>query len=672
MNHEVDVTNIESELKEEIKERVQILLNRQPVHLELEIFKRLWSEDCSGKYSKNLLSELKTDNSRSLRDHPDILDIGDNYQLMFSVTECRHLTERYFAEHGARSVASGVFINGGNKDNLVKLIEPVALNAYATGIPLLNIVHSGIGQKDAYMKVVSLGLSRNRKALSSTLNTPGAEIWWLYSENNISPEEREIKAKHLNDMMVAMSSHPWLLAACHVSSSGILCSLADMTGEGRIGVIMDSESWNEDPAELLMSKDPGGFLVCFRRTFEREIKELINRYDAAFMPLGRSTDNGKLTILSRDEESADIPFDLLIRYSGEPISHNESERVLEVKNKQIRKDFSIPEPKDLNDVVKKLICSPNIYFPRNYPRLADSTIRGNTLNTKTEQPVIRLKGSKKLLSMSMTIVEYEHERDAHAAAYNAVVRAARQLACLGVEVVGISVAFSEGNPDKSDHYFHFLDSVRGVASASKALKLPVLSASVQWGLTQKKSSPVAASIGLLENKGQLVEPGFKNDGDFICILGSFRGEIEYSEYAKFYHGIKKGRLVPADGDFVSQLNMALLQAAREKVIKSAVDMETGGLYAALMKSALLPDGSPMGCEIYTMRKMRDDALIFGESHSTVLITIEEHKLMDMERIANDFGVACTTVGRVRDHGKLIINDLINLQMEELKRIRMES
>lgn len=666
------MTDNKSDTLEKIRERVRTLLNREPGTLETDIFRRMWSEDCSGKYSKNLLSELINDSSSSVRDHPDILDIGDNYQLMFSVTDSRHITEQYFAEHGARSIASRVLVHGGSKEDLVRLTEAAALNTYASGIPLLNILHTGIGQRNPYMKIASQGLSRNRKAPQTTLNTPGAEIWWLYPEKTTNPDEREIRTIRLNDMMIAMSVHPWLLAACRVSLSGILCSLAEMTGEGRTGVVLNSESWDKEPAEFLMREDPGGFLVCFRRTFEREMKEFVNRYDAAFTPLGRSTDDGKLTIMNLNGETAEIPVDLLIRYSGETVSHNESERVLEVKNKQTRKDFTIPEAKNFNDVVKKLVSSPNIHFQDTYSHLTDSTIRGNTLNTKTEQPVIRLKGSKKLLSMSMTIVEYEHERDAHTAAYNAVVRAARQLACLGAEVLGLSVAFSEGNPDISAHYFHFLDSVRGVASASKALKLPVLSASVQWGLSPGKTSPVIAATGLVENQKQLVEPGLKKDGDFICILGSFRGEIEYSEYAKLYHGIHKGRLVPADGDFVSQLNMALMQAARENVIKSAVDMETGGLCAALVKSAILRDGPPMGCEIYTMRKMRDDALIFGESHSTVLITIEEHKLMDMERIANDFGVACTTVGRVRDHGKLIINDLINLEMEELKRIRTES
>ncbi len=666
------MTDMETASIEGIRERVQTLLNREPGPLETEIFRRLWSEDCSGKYSKNLLSELVSENSRLPKDNPDILDIGDNYQLMFSVSDSRDKTERYFAEHGARSVAAMAMVSGGDKEDVARLVEPAALNTYAAGIPMLKIHHARIGQKNPFIKITSLGLSRNRKTLQTTLNTPGAEIWWLYSEIKADQDEREIRQIRLNDMMIAISAHPWVLAACRVSRSGILCSLTELIGEERMGIMLDSEFWGQKPADFLMSADPGGFLLCFRRTFEREVKECINRYDAAFTPVGRSTDDGKMTLVSRDEETAEIPFELLARYNGEPVGHNESERVLEVKNKKNIKDFSIPEPHDLNDVVKKLIRSPNIYFPGIYNGLADSTIRGNTLKIKTEQPVIRLKGSKKLVSVSMSVVEYEHERDAHTAAYNAVVRVSRQLACLGSEVLGISAAFSEGNPDTSDHYFHFLDGVRGVASAAKALKLPVLSAEVQWNVPSWNSSPVVAATGLLENKKQLVEPGFKNDGDFICILGSFRGEIEFSEYAKIYHGVHKGRLVPADGDFVSQLNMALMQAARENVIKSAIDMETGGLCSALIKSAILNESSPMGCEIYTMRKMRDDALIFGESNSTVLITIEEHKLMDMERIANDFGVACTTVGRVRDHGKLIINDLINLEIEDLKRIRMES
>lgn len=653
-------------------ERVQSLLNREPRPLEISIYTRLWHEECSGKYSRPLLSELPSDSSRAVKEHPKMLELGDNYQMLFQVTPDMYESERSFAGLGARSIATAVFTHGGDDKHAEGALQPLALSAYAAGIPILKVWKSGISRKNLTLNVAALALLRNKKFPSTILQTSGAEIWWIHTRRSASDEEERIRAIRLNEMMVALSLHPWLLAANPVQRAGLLCTLVNMMGEGRLGIQLDTEFWDEEPEEMLLGRNPGGFIICFRRTFEREVREILSDYDAESIFLGRSTDDGKLIVVDNRVDVAVIPFDHLLHYSGEPVYHNESERVLEVKNRRTRKDEHIPEPEDYGVVLKTLLTSPRIHFCHSSPANVDSTIRGNTVCSTSEQPFLRLKGSRKMLTLSMTIQDYHHERDAHVAAYNAVVRASRQIASQGAEVLGVSVSFMEGNPEKSNEYFRFLDAVRGVAGAAKALKIPVLGEHIEWYNLFVKDSPVVAAAGVLESGSQCIKPGFQNDGDFICILGSFRGELESSEYVRFVHGIEDGRLVPADGDFTYHLNMALMQAAREKILKSALDMEIGGLSVALVKSALLNPVKIMGCDIYTMRKMRDDALLFGESTSTVLITLEEHKLMDMERIANDFGVACTTVGRVRDHGKISFNDLFELDLKELQKLINQS
>jgi len=653
-------------------ERVQSLLNREPRPLEMSIYSRLWEEECSGKYSRSLLSELPCDSSRAVKEHPKMLELGDNYQMLFQVTPDMENSERSFAELGARSIGAAVFAHGGNDKDVEKALHPLALSAYAAGTPILKVWKSGIARKHPTLNVASFALLRNKKFPSTVLQTSGAEIWWIHTGRSDSVMEERVRTIRLNEMMIALSRHPWLLSASHVQRPGLLCTLVNMMGERRLGMYLDTESWDEEPEEMLLGKNPGGFVICFRRTFEREVREILSRYDAESISLGRSTHDGKLTVVDNREDIAVIPFDHLLHYSGEPVHHNESERVLEVKNRRTRKDENIPEPEDYAGVLKKLLTSPRIHFYDSSPAMVDSTIRGNTICTSCEQPFLRLKGSSKILTLAMTIQDYHHERDAHVAAYNAVVRASRQVACLGAEVLGVAVSFMEGNPEKSNEYFRFLDAVRGVAGAAKALKIPVIGEQIEWYNPFVKDSPVVAAAGVLESGSQCVKPGFQHDGDFICILGSFRGELESSEYVRFIHGVDNGRLVPADGDFTSHLNMALMQAAREQILKSALDMEKGGLAVTLVKSALLNPEKVMGCDIYTMRKMRDDALLFGESMSTVLITLEEHKLMDMERIANDFGVTCTTVGRVRKHGRITFNDLFDLDLNELRELINQS
>jgi phosphoribosylformylglycinamidine (FGAM) synthase-like enzyme len=58
--------------------------------------------------------------------------------------------------------------------------------------------------------------------------------------------------------------------------------------------------------------------------------------------------------------------------------------------------------------------------------------------------------------------------------------------------------------------------------------------------------------------------------------------------------------------------------------------------------------------------MRNDEMLFGESQSTIIITVAEIDLLPLQRIAMDDQVPCITVGRVTDDGRLKINDLIDL------------
>ncbi|MDD3807492.1 MAG: AIR synthase related protein [Candidatus Marinimicrobia bacterium] len=652
---------------EKYKNKIRSLLNREPLPLEISIYTRFWEEEeYSGKYSRHLLAELPVESSRSVKEHPKMLEVGDNYQMLFNVSMDIENTERYFAGLGAKSVGAVVHRHGGDDQTLKNALEPLSLFAYGAGIPILNIESSGISREKQTITIAEIGLLRNKNFLTPSLKSLHSEIWWVFPLKSTSSLEEKIKAIRLNEMMISLSNSPWLISASHVYPAGILYTLIHMIEDDRMGLKLISDGWEGDPEDILLGKNPGGFILCLQKNVEWEIKEVFERYDAMSIPLGYVEDDGKLTLIHQKEEIASIPLEQLKNYRGEIIYHNESERTLEIKSRKVHKTVTFPEPEDYGEALKTLLTSPKIQFFKSHSFLVDSTIRGNTINTKNGQPLLRLKGSKKILTIRMALQDYHNERDASVAAYNAFVRASRQVACQGAEILGASISFVEGNPEKKKDYFRFLDAVRGIVSAAKALKISILGENVQWNQSYDNDSPLVAVAGLLGSQRQWINPAFQDDGDFICILGSFRGELESSEYARYVHGYSESRLILADGEFTSHLNMALLQAAQENILKSAYDMELGGLAVALVKSALLNPEKRMGCDIFTMRKIRDDALLFGESTTTALITLEEKKLMDMERIANDFGVACTTIGRVREHGKFIFNDLVKVDLEAVR------
>ena len=60
-----------------------------------------------------------------------------------------------------------------------------------------------------------------------------------------------------------------------------------------------------------------------------------------------------------------------------------------------------------------------------------------------------------------------------------------------------------------------------------------------------------------------------------------------------------------------------------------------------------------------------DELLFGECQSSIIISIDEDKLIDLINIANKYDVPTQTIGRVNNSNRLEINDLINLSRDEV-------
>lgn len=170
-------------------ERALSLLNREPRPLEMSIYTCLWQEECSGKYSLPLLSELPSESSRAVKEHPKMLELGDNYQMLFRVSPDMYESERSFAGLGARSIGAAVFVHGTDDTYVEKALQPLALSAYAAGIPILKVWESGISRKNLILNVATFALLRNRKFPSTTLKTSGAEIWWIHTGRSASEQE---------------------------------------------------------------------------------------------------------------------------------------------------------------------------------------------------------------------------------------------------------------------------------------------------------------------------------------------------------------------------------------------------------------------------------------------------------------------------------------------------
>jgi phosphoribosylformylglycinamidine synthase len=133
-------------------------------------------------------------------------------------------------------------------------------------------------------------------------------------------------------------------------------------------------------------------------------------------------------------------------------------------------------------------------------------------------------------------------------------------------------------------------------------------------------TPTIGMLGVVENKEHVMSLDFKGKSDLIYMLGESHNDISSSEYLASYHAVKASSTPPFDLDKEYQLQDLIKKLIRNNHIESAHDIADGGLFITLLESAM-PKG--LGFDITTSAEIREDAFLFGESPSRVVVSVAE-------------------------------------------------
>jgi phosphoribosylformylglycinamidine synthase subunit PurL len=153
-------------------------------------------------------------------------------------------------------------------------------------------------------------------------------------------------------------------------------------------------------------------------------------------------------------------------------------------------------------------------------------------------------------------------------------------------------------------------------------------------------------LGLLEDKNNKMTLAFQNAGDAIYMIGNAQNDIASSEYLYSYHNVK---LFPApyfNMDEELKLHDAVKEVIAGKLINSAHDVADGGLYIALLESAMPRE---LGFDIETDKNFRKDAYLFGEAQGRVVVSVSPEKQAEFEKALQNKGVNFTQLGKVTGH-----------------------
>jgi phosphoribosylformylglycinamidine synthase II len=707
--------------------RIEAALGRTPTLEELGVFSVMWSEHCSYKSSRLHLRTLPTTGARVLQgpgENAGALDVGDGLAVVFKIESHNHPSFvepmqgaatgvggilRDVFTMGARPIASLDSLHFGSIGHprtpyLVRgVVEGIGHYGNCVGVPtvggevyfdpgydhniLVNAFTLGVAPAGRIFRAAAAGPGNPVLYVGSRTGRDGIHGASLLASAELSAEseskrptvqvgdpfaEKLLLEACLELMSPAHSHH--LVAIQDMGAAGLTSSAAEMAGRGGTGIDLDLSrvplrETGMTPYEILLSESQERMLLVVRLGSEEAVRALFAKWDLEAAVIGTVTDTGRLRAFWEGRPVVDLPVEPLAhgapvydRPAAEPAEDGESARLVLSE---------LPEPVDYGQTLLQLLESPNLCSREWVYRQYDAYVGGGTVvRPGSDAAVVRLPGTQRAVALTVDSRSRFCQIDPYVGTVSAVAEAARNLAASGAEPIGVTNCLNFGSPEKPDVMWQFQQAVAGLRDACTAFGTPVVSGNVSfYNETEGRSippTPVVAMVGLLEDVSHHVTQWFKGEGDAVVLLGRSHEELGGSEYLAVVHHQVRGSLPWIDLDVERRLVRVCVAAARDGLLRSAHDVGEGGLAVAVAECCVSSEGGqPLGARVELEGGLRPDALLFGESHGRMLVSVRRRHLTRLREVARREDVPVAVIGEVRGR-RLEIGDLVSLDVGEIR------
>ena len=705
-------------------QKILKILGREPTYTELGVFSVMWSEHCSYKSSRHYLKLLPTEGPRVLQgpgENAGVVDIGAGLAVAFKMESHNHpsFIEPYqgaatgiggilrdIFTMGARPIASLNSLRFGSIDHprtpylLSGVVAGIGGYGNCVGVPtvggevyfdecyngniLVNAFTLGIMKKKRIFTGIAKGVGNPVIYVGSKTGRDGIHGATMASESFSEEKEQRRPTVQVGDPF----TEKLLLEAClelmekdcivgiqDMGAAGLTSSSSEMAGRGGSGIELDlsrvplRES-GMTPYEILLSESQERMLLVATKGTEDEVKRIFDKWDLDAVVIGQVTEDHQFRAHFDGAEVVRVPITALTKEA--PVYQRPIARPSNIDELQQLDLSGVQEPEDLAATLKLLLGSPNIALKEWVYRQYDHFVRSNTVIAPgADAAVIRVKGTQKGLALTVDGNSRYCFLDPYVGGVLTVAEAARNLACVGARPLGLTDCLNFGSPENPEVMWQFAEVIRGMRDACMALKVPVVSGNVSfYNETDSKPiypTPTVGMVGLLAKLKRVVTPWFKFPGDIVVLLGRTREELGGSEYLKLIHGLVKGTPPWIDLKLEEAVQNCCLEAIDRGILRSAHDISDGGLAVSLAECCIGGPDRPLGVRIETHEMIRGDALLFSESPSRIVVSLEEKNLAQLQELAAELRVPMHVIGTVGG-ARFVIQPLLQLPVEELRSI----
>ena len=672
-------------LRSEEFERISEILGRTPNFTELSVFGVMWSEHCSYKNSIVWLKTLPKEGPHMLveagEENAGLVDIGDGLACCFKIESHNHPSalepyqgaatgvggiNRDIFTMGARPIAQLNSLRFGNinLDKTKWLVKGVSkgIGDYgnAFGIPIIGgeVFFDSCYNTNPLVNAFSAGIMKKGEMISATSSGVGNPVFIVGSRtgkdgiHGASFASKDISEDSVNDLPAVQVGDPFqeklLLEATlelgrtdavvgmqDMGAAGITCSSNEMSAAGKHGMDLwlekvPTRQENMKDWEILLSESQERMLVVVEKGKEDVVKKIFDKWDLSCEEIGVVTKGDRVRYFMHGDLVGDVPCNDLVLGGGAPVYHREFQEPDYFKKWKLFNIDTVEQPRNLKEIALFLTGHENIASKRWVYEQYDSMV--GTVNMSTNFPtdagIVNLKESDKALAMTVDCNARMVNADPEEGCAMAVAEAARNIVCSGGIPSAITNCLNFGNPYNPEVYWQFVGAIKGMTKSCKKFKTPVTGGNVSFYNQSAIDgvevpvfpTPTIGMLGIIEDKKHITSLAFKGKSDLIYMIGESKNDISSSEYLASYHNIKQSPAPSFDLDKEYDVQNTITKLIREGVIESAHDVSDGGLFITLLESSFTND---LGFEIVTSSEVREDAFLFGESPSRVIVSVTE-------------------------------------------------
>lgn len=431
------------------------------------------------------------------------------------------------------------------------------------------------------------------------------------------------------------------------------------------------------PWEIFISESQERMTFVIEKDKIDQLFELADIREVELSNIGYFTSDGILDVRYNNKTIAYLDLDFLHR--GVPRKTLEAQWIKPELTEPV-----LPEIKNYNEVLLKLLSSLNICSRESIIRQYDHEVKGRSVikplmgpdgNSPQDSAVIRLDfDSYKGIAVSNGIMPKFGDIDPYQMSAGAFDEAVRQIISVGGKLpvydspkdqfwsvndnfcIPDSAFDSRTNPDGKYKLAKLVQMCEALYDMSTYFNIPMTSGKdsmkndfISDG--QKISVPhtilysIAAKI---DDIRKTVTSEFKSSGDLIYILGKTYDELGGSEFYKLFN--ETGANVPlVRKEYAKQLYLKIMKANEKSLIESSHDLSDGGFVVGVAECII---GGKFGAQIeLNQSDLSLNSVLFSESHSRFIVSVKKD---NQELFESVFGSDCELIGVVTSLKRLII------------------